>query len=190
MFKKIFIFVILFAIIYFAFASGSYAKVRKVKCKTPIYFFTEVTKHDFFGIIDEYLQSKEAKVTKFYPEIGFIYVQKTNGKEPQFAAINMKQFGNDVYMFVNEDKDKRDFQEKMYKVIRYKNDANYRIVDNYFCEEFKKDTNSILNKKKILLQDDIYNPFVYTISVKRYVGYKKSKNSKDKKEKQDKKEKL
>lgn len=168
----------------------AHAKSRKVKCNTPVYFFTDVTKHEFFGIVDEYLQDKKAKVVKFYPELGFVYVKKTDIPDEQFAAINIKQFGNDVYMFVDEDKNKRDLQNAMYKKIKSKNSSTYKIINDFFCEEFKKDTKSLLTKKKVTMRDDIYNPFIYTISVKRYVGYKRYLNQKKKEKPSKKQEKI
>jgi len=48
------------------------------------------------------------------------------------------------------------------------------LQSNYFCRDFEKDVYSISTRRKTSMRETQYNPDVYVMDMKRYVGYKKA----------------
>ncbi len=150
------------------------AKPQKIRCNKPIYFFENASKNEFFDYVDETLQKNKYDVKKFYPELGFLTVNyKTKKHSTEIISINLKQYGNDLYLFIDTTKKNTKLEQDIYKNLKKHSQNSYLITDDYFCKELTKDVNSINKARKNYLKDDIYNPFVYQISMKRYIGYDK-----------------
>ena len=192
-------FAILLSILIVFTCNSAESKTKKLKCNKPIYFFENVQKNVMFGYLDEILQQENFELKKFYPELGFVAVNyEIKKNKPEIVSLDLKQYGNDIYLFMDISKSKTKLEKYIYANLKKHSKNSYLIKDNYFCKELSKDVISINTKRKNYLKEDEYNPFVYQISMKRYVGYKKSipkikkekRDKKDKKDKNKKKEKL
>ena len=162
-------------------ASG---KPKKVKCKKPIYFFENVKKDVLFDEMDKAVQMQKYELEKMYPELGFISVKYSHKKEAEPVSLLIKQFGNDAYLFININKNATSLEKNIYASLKKLSKNSYLMNDDMFCKQLTKDAESIHERKKVLFQDTQYNPDMYTIDMKRYVGYDKKtyhwENFKDK----------
>ena len=130
------------------FAQDSFAKVKKIKCNKPIYFFENVNKREYFYYLDESLQN-QYELKKYYPELGFIsfnYEVKRN--KPEIVALNLKQFGRDVFLFIDISKSNTKLEQKIYEDLKKHSTNSYLIRDDYFCKELTKDVNLITSSPR------------------------------------------
>lgn len=171
--KVIFTFVLILSII---INCGAFGKPKKVKCQKPIYFFENQKKDIFFNYMDEVVQKEGYYVEKMYPDLGFILVKyqiKQNKTIP--VGLLLKQFGNDVYLFIDIPKNNTKLEHYVYKGLKEKAKNSYLLNNDLFCKQLTQDANSISTRRKSTLQETQYNPSVYIIDMKRYVGYDKKK---------------
>lgn len=153
--------------------SSALGRPKKVKCKKPIYFFENVKKDVLFDELDKTVQEEKYELQKMYPELGFISVKYFHKKDSQPVDLLIKQFGNDAYLFINIDKNNTSIEKSVYAKLKKRSKNSYLMNDNMFCQQLTQDAESIRTRKKVLLQDNPYNPNIYIIDMKRYVGYDK-----------------
>ncbi len=133
-----------------------------------------------FDYLDEALQKGNFSLKKFYPELGFISINyEVKRNKPEIVSFNIKQYGNDVYLFMDISKGNTKLEKYVYGNLKTHSKNSYLLKDDYFCKELTKDVISIDTKRKNYLKEDNYNPAVYQISMKRYVGYDKRTYVKD-----------
>jgi len=174
--------IIVFLILISLINSPVFAKSKKLKCKKPIYFFENVNKNDYFNYLDELSQKNKYNVVKFYPELGFIslnYKAKRTKKE-ETVALNLKQYGNDVYLFIDISKGNTTLEKEVYSTLKPYAKNSYLISDDVLCRDLTRDVASINTNRRSIAPDNDYNPHFYRISMHRYVGYDKKIYFKDK----------
>ncbi len=144
----------------------------------PVYFYENVNKKDFFNKLDKYMQEKNYPLSMYYPELGFMHLKNND------ISVLIKQFGNDVYLFIYPPKKNLGNMESIALLIKdinnYMKEMSqnaYPIIDEYFYIQMEKDVKQIKETRKSCLAEDTYKPDTYTFSVKRYVGYEKYKPS-------------
>ncbi|MCR4881536.1 MAG: hypothetical protein K6A44_06270 [bacterium] len=185
--KKIIL--IAFLIFITAINCGAFGKPKKVTCKKPIYFFENQKKDIFFGYLDEIVQHEGYEVEKMQYDLGYMLL-KYNIKKDKVVPVSLllKQFGNDVYLFIDIPKNNTELEHYIYKGLKDKSKNSYLLNNDYFCKQLTQDAESIRTRSKSTLQETQYNPAVYVMDMKRYVGYdKKTYFWKSKYKKQDKK---
>ncbi len=153
-----------------------------VKCKKPIYFFENANKNDYFDYLDDFMQNKKYKVEKFYPELGFISLKyKTNKfKKPEIVALSLKQYGSDVYLFIDISEGNTKLEKEVYALLKLHATNSYLIKDDLMCRDLTNDVASINTNRKSNARETEYDNNVYRISMQRYVGYDKKTYFKDK----------
>lgn len=180
--------IILLFLVFIAMTNlGAFGRPKKVKCNKPIYFFENVQKADYFNYIDELIQAQNYDLKKFYPELGFMSIAyKVKRGEPEIVGLSLKQFGNDVYLFIDISKSDTELERYLYKDLKKYSKNSYLLRNDYFCKELTKDVKLINTRRKNHVTDDVYNPLTYKISLKRYVGYDKKKYFRFRKSKEEK----
>ena len=130
----------IFFLILIAFLNlGAFGKPKKIKCNKPIYFFENVQKNVFFDNLDSILQEGNFELKKFYPELGFISVKyKAKHNSQKIVGLNLKQFGNDVYLFIDIDKNNTELENFIYKNLKKHTQNSYLLRDDFFCKELSK----------------------------------------------------
>ena len=153
--------------------SGAFGKPKKIKCKKPIYFFEDVKKDEYFNYLDNTIQQEKYKLEKMYPELGYLSVNYRVKKEVVPVGILLKQFGNDIYLFIDIDKKNTSLEKNIYNSLKKHTKNSYLMNDDLFCRQLTKDAASIRTGRKAYLQETQYIPGTYVIHMKRYVGYDK-----------------
>ena len=165
---------ITFLIIVAAVNCGAFGKPKKVKCQKPIYFFENQKKDVFFNYIDEVVQKEGYEIEKMYPDLGFILVKYQLKKDKTIpVGLLLKQFGNDVYLFIDIPKNNTALEHFVYKGLKDKAKNSYLLNNDLLCKQLTQDAESINARRKSTLQESPYNPSVYVMDMKRYVGYDK-----------------
>lgn len=162
-----------FLIVLTTINTSAFCKPKKVKCKKPIYFFENVQKDTLFDELDRSVQEKKYELEKMYPELGFISVKYFHKEKAKPVSLLIKQFGNDAYLFINIDKNNTSLEKHIYANLKKLSKNSYLINDDMFCKQLTQDAESIRGRKKVLMHDTHYNPDMYIIDMKRYVGYDK-----------------
>ena len=182
MFKKSIVFFFFLSLI-FALNNPSFAGIKSKSKQShknkicPIYFYENTDKKTVFNKADKFMQEKKYNVSMYYPEHGFMHIKNND------TSILIKQFGNDAYLLIYPPEKKQGnspsgFSKDIVSYITGTSKNEYPIIDEYFYRQLEKDIKLIKETRKSCIQEDTYNPDVYTFSVKRYVGYKKYKGSK------------
>ena len=169
--KKIVVILLLIAIT--ALNCAAFGHPKKVKCKKSIYFFEEVKKDEYFNYLDEFVQNGKYDVTKYSDQYGYIFVNYKVRKKFIPAKLLLKQYGNDVYLFVDTKKKNSKLEKGLYASLKKHAKSSSLYKDDFFCKQLSKDINSIETTGKPILEETQYNPGVYVINMKRYVGYNK-----------------
>lgn len=151
---------------------GAFGKPKKIKCNKPIYYFENVEKEKLFLALDELSQEKKYKIDKYYQELAFMSI-KYNVKKQKTVPVLLKQFGSDAYLFIDISKSNTSLEKEIYEKLKKETKTSYLLRDNLFCKELTKDADSISTRRKSTLKEKQYNPGVYVIDMKRYVGYNK-----------------
>lgn len=153
---------------------GAFGKPKKVKCNKPIYFFENVKKADYFNYLDKIIEQGGYDLKKFYPELGFISINyEVKYNKPEVVGLNLKQFGNDVYLFIDISKSDTKLENYIYSNLKQYSKNSYLLRNDYFCKELTKDINLINTRRKNHLKDSEFNPTVYKLDLKRYIGFDK-----------------
>ena len=153
--------------------TSAFGRPKKVKCKKPIYFFENVKKDILFDELDKTIQEQDYQLEKMYPELGFISVKYFFKENAKPVGLLIKQFGNDAYLFINIDKNATSLEKHVYKNLKSLSKNSYLLNDDMLCRQLTQDAESIRARKKVLVQETPYNPNIYIIDMKRYVGYNK-----------------
>jgi len=161
-------------------SQGSLAKVKKVKCDKPIYYFEEANKDNLFASIDELSQKSSWNVNKYYPQLGFISFKYHVKKEPEIVTLDLKQFSNDTYLFINISKNNTKLEKEIYEILKKQAKKSFLIEDEVLCKEFSKDIISIDKNRRSTIREIPKSDGVYRIGVHRYIGYDKKTYFKDK----------
>ena len=153
---------------------GAFGKPKKIKCNKPIYFFENVKKADYFNYLDKIIEQGGYDLKKFYPELGFISINyEVKYNKPEVVGLNLKQFGNDVYLFIDISKSDTKLENYIYSNLKQYSKNSYLLRNDYFCKELTKDINLINTRRKNHLKDSEFNPTVYKLDLKRYIGFDK-----------------
>ena len=123
--------------------------------------------------LDKTIQEQDYQLEKMYPELGFISVKYFFKENAKPVGLLIKQFGNDAYLFINIDKNATSLEKHVYKNLKSHSKNSYLLNDDMLCRQLTQDAESIRARKKVLVQDTPYNPNIYIIDMKRYVGYNK-----------------
>lgn len=153
---------------------GAFGKPKKIKCNKPIYFFENVKKTDYFNYLDKIIEQGGYDLKKFYPELGFISINyEVKYNKPEVVGLNLKQFGNDVYLFIDISKSDTKLENYIYSNLKQYSKNSYLLRNDYFCKELTKDINLINTRRKNHLKDSEFNPTLYKLDLKRYIGFDK-----------------
>lgn len=165
--------------IVFAFSCSSFAYVEKDKCNFPMYYFEDASKTTLFNALDDLSQKEKWEVVKYYPQLGFLSFNYKVKKEVELVRVDLKQYANDVYMFINISKNNTDLEKLIYSTLKPLAKKSNLMKDDYLCKEFRKDVASLEKNRKTVLKETAKSKDVYNIGLHRYIGYDRKVYFKD-----------